>query len=203
MGLHYKNQEGEQMEWIKEALKGLVDDEKLNEVAVAIEKGVPKHFIPKNKFNEINDELKLTKAQLEETNGKIVQLSQQASSLEEYKLQIENLKKENESVADKYKAQVEEVMKKSREEVKKVKLKESLLDSGVHKDAIDLLVEKYSTEVPLTEEGFGEIKPLIDKIKTEKAGLFVIETQNSVERGSGKANPPKQDDTDLRKLFGL
>ena len=191
------------MEWIKEVLKGLVEDDKLDELAGVIEKGVPKHFIPKNKFNEINDELKLTKAQLEETNGKIGQLSQQASSLDEYKMQIETLKKQNEEVANKYKVQVDEIVKKSRDEVKKVKLKESLLDANVHKDAIDLLVEKYSGEVELTEDGFGEIKPLIERIKTEKAGLFVTEKQNSVERGSGKANPPKTDDSDLRKLFGL
>lgn len=191
------------MEWIKEALNGLVEADKLDSVASAIEKGVPKHFIPKSKFNELNEEHKLTKAQLEETNTKIQQLSQQASSLNEYQMQIESLKKENTIIADNYKKQIDDIMHKTRTESKRAKLKESLLDASVHKDAIDLLVEKYANDVELSDEGFADIKPLIDKIKSEKAGLFITEKQNSVEKGSKKENPAQDDDKALRKLFGL
>lgn len=191
------------MEWIKEALNGLVESDKLDAVASAIEKGVPKHFIPKSKFNELNEEFKLTKAQLEETSTKITQLSQQASSLGEYQTQIESLKKENSIIAENYKKQIDDIMQKTRTESKRAKLKESLLDASVHKDAIDLLVERYANEVELSEEGFRDIKPLIEKIKSEKAGLFITEQQSSVEKGQKKNNPPEQDDKELRKLFGL
>jgi uncharacterized phage infection (PIP) family protein YhgE len=203
VGLHQKHQGEKQMEWIKEALNGLVEADKLDAVASAIEKGVPKHFIPKSKFNELNEEFKLTKAQLEETSTKITQLSQQASSLGEYQTQIESLKKENSIIAENYKKQIDDIMQKTRTESKRAKLKESLLDASVHKDAIDLLVERYANEVELSEEGFSDIKPLIEKIKSEKAGLFITEQQDSVEKGQKKKNPPESDDKELRKLFGL
>lgn len=182
---------------IKEVLAKFVDASKLDEAIAELNKELPLSYIPKTKFNEVNDELKLTKQQLADQSKSVQDLTKKASSLEEAQKQIEDLKKASADLETKTKAQIEAITKKTQ-------LKDLLVENGAHKDATDLLVEKYLTDVEIDEKGIKEPKKLIEKIKTEKAGLFVVDTSNSGDKGAGKGNPPGEADSErLNKLFGL
>lgn len=182
---------------IKEVIAKFVDAAKVDEVLTELNKELPLHYIPKTKFNEVNDELKLTKQQLMDTNKSVEDLSKKAASVEEYQKQIDDLKKKSTDLEANTKAQIEAITKRT-------KLKDLLVENGAHKDATDLLVEKYLTEAEVDDKGIKEPKKLIDKIKTEKAGLFLTEHIDSNDKGGGKGNPPGASDTErLNKLFGI
>lgn len=182
---------------IKDVLAKYVDASKVDEALADLNKELPLSYIPKTKFNEINDELKLTKQQLADQTKSVQDLTKKASSLEEAQKQIEDLKKATTDLEAKAKADIAAITKRTN-------LKELLIEAGAHKDATDLLVEKYLGDVELDEKGVKDSAKLIEKIKAEKTGLFVTTTGNSGDKGGGKGNPPgAADDAKLKALFGL
>lgn len=182
---------------LKEVIAKFVDPGKIDEAVAELNKELPLIYIPKTKFNEVNEELKLTKQQLADTNKSVEDLTKKASSVEEYQKQIATLKQTTIDLETNAKNQIAAITKKTQ-------LKDLLVETGAHKDALDLLVEKYLPEVELDEKGIKEAKKLADKIKAEKSGLFVTVAINSNDKGDGKKNPPgAADDERLKKLFGL
>ncbi len=70
------------MEWLKEILKDYVGDDKLDEVITKTNENFPKHAIPKNKFNSVNDELKEYKTKTDDLQKQISDLSNSDKSKE-------------------------------------------------------------------------------------------------------------------------
>ena len=190
------------MEFFKQVLEGKIEEDKLEEVLDELNKSFPKNFIPKSKFNEINEELKLTKQQLDESQGLINQLTEKASSIEEYEKRIAELKIENDNKAIEYQRQIEEVTLNTQKELKKSKIKELLLLNNAHEHALDLLTKEYAEVAEWTEEGLVEPEKLIEKIRSERAGLFINEKVESTEKGK-KAKPNDDEMSQLRKWAGL
>lgn len=188
------------MDWLKEFLTPYItDEEKLNSAVEDFSKNhFPKHAMPKGKYNEVAEELKLTKGQLDAQKKTLEDLTQKANSVEEYEQKIAELKTKNTEIEESYKGQISSITKKTA--VEKLLLKEN-----AHKDAVDLLLSKYIDIAELDEK--GEIKDpatFIEKVKGEKGGLFVTETSNSQNKNEGTKAPATQDDTtELRRSFGL
>ena len=73
--------------------------------------------------------------------------------------------------------------------------------NNVHKDAIDLLVEKYAdTAEYATDKGLRDSDKLLAKIREEKAGLFIESSEDSHDK-DGKKTPPDKN-PELAKIRG-
>lgn len=185
------------MEWLKEVLKDAVAEDKLNEVIERFKKESPKYVIPKERFNEVSDELKIEKAKGADFAKNLDELTKKASSVDEYQKQIADLQAKNKSIEEDAKKQIAQIAKKSQ-------VKELLITNKVHQDSVDLLVDKYSDLAEMGEKGLTNAEKLIAQIKAERKGLFIEETTNSKEKGGGKQDPEQIDKTaSLMRAFGL
>lgn len=181
---------------LKEVLGKYVEAEKLDGAVEELNQELPKQFIPKGRFNEVNEELKVIKTQLEESKKVMETLSQKASSLEEYEKKLSELQKLNSEIEENAVKQVSAITKKTQ-------LKELLLLNNAHKDALELLVDKYNDIVEVENGAIKSPEELLNKIKSERSGLFMETKVESQDKGQHK-EPPVVDDTDkLRKLYGL
>lgn len=182
---------------VKELLAKYIEDgEKLNAVVEELNQDFAKTYIPKGRFNEVNEELKIVRSQLDENKKAMETLSQKASSIEEYEKKLNELQQLNSDIEAKSQQQIASITKKTQ-------LKELLLVNNAHKDAIELLVEKYADKVEIDNDKIKDSELLLDTIKAEKAGLFVQTKVESVDQGSHKENPIPDDSDRLRKLYGL
>lgn len=184
------------MDWLKDILAKFVEEDKLTEIIEGINKEFPKHAIPKGKFNEVNEELKVTKAQVDEVKKSMEEMNKELGTVEEYKTK-------NAELQTKIKTIEEETTKKVAQITKKTQLKELLLENNAHKDALDLLVEKYVEVAEVEGDKLKNPEDLITKIKSEKGGLFVeVSSQSKEKDGNKKGNTPDVDEK-LRGYFGL
>lgn len=95
------------MEWIKEILKNAgIEETKIDEVVSSINKEMPKHFIPKEKYNELSEVKKKLESDLADRDKQLEDLSKTAGLSEELKKQIEELQKENRAAKEKYEAEL-------------------------------------------------------------------------------------------------
>lgn len=180
----------------KELLGKYIDADKLDSVVEELNQELPKNFIPKGRFNEVNEELKITKSALEENKKATETLSIKANSIEEYEKKIAELTKAHADSEANAHNQIASITKKTQ-------LKELLLVNNAHKDSLDLLVEKYADGVEIIDGKLSKTDELLATIKAERAGLFIQTQSNSADQG-GHTNPPSEDDdARLRKLYGL
>lgn len=93
------------MEWLKEILKKAgIEEGKLDGVIADIGKELPKHFIPKDKYNEVAEAKKKLEADIQERDKQLEELKKAAGSNEELKKQIETLQAENKNAAEEWQA---------------------------------------------------------------------------------------------------
>ena len=93
------------MDWLKEVLgKAGIEEAKIDGVVEAVSKELPKHFIPKDKYNEVAEAKKKLEADLQERDKQLEQLKQAAGNSEELKKQIEALQAENKKAAEEWQA---------------------------------------------------------------------------------------------------
>jgi hypothetical protein len=192
--VHDKN--GRNRMELKEILAKYVEADKLETVMSEVNTEMPKLFIPKSRFNEQGEEVKLLKTQLEENKKVMEGLTAKALTVEEYEKRNGELQKSMKDMEENTKKQIANITKRSQ-------LKEVLLVNNVHKDALDLLVEKYSDMAEVDEKGIKNKDDLLKKIKEEKGGLFLEGKEDSTEKGGNKKTPPKDDTAMIRKLMGL
>ena len=95
------------MDWLKELLKKAgIEEGKLDSVIGDISKELPKHFIPKDKYNEVAEAKKKLEADIVERDKQLEQLKAAAGSNEELKKQIETLQAENKKAAEEWQAKM-------------------------------------------------------------------------------------------------
>jgi len=95
------------MDWLKEILKKAgIPEDKLDSTITDINKELPKHFIPKDKYNEVAEAKKKLEADLQARDAQLEQLKQAAGNSEELKAQIEQLQAENQKAAEEWQAKV-------------------------------------------------------------------------------------------------
>lgn len=184
------------MDWLKELIKDVVAEDKINEVIDSINKEFPKHAVPKSEFNNKLEEIKLLKKQSEDNKGLLDELTKKAENVEEYEKNLTELK-----------SKYEELEKNSTQEINKIQkktaFKELLLENKVHKDALDLLVNSQNLEELEIEDGkLTNTEKLIETLKAERGGLFIQETEDSTNKNEN-TDKAETGDNDLRVLFGL
>lgn len=93
------------MEWLKELLKGAgIEEGKLDGLVSDIGKELAKHFIPKDKFNEVAEAKKKLEVDIQERDKQLEQLKNAAGASEELKKQIEELQEANKKAAEEWQA---------------------------------------------------------------------------------------------------
>ena len=95
------------MDWLKELLKKAgIPEDKVDGVIADIGKELPKHFIPKDKYNEAAEAKKKLEADLAARDTQLEELKKAAGTSEELKAQIEQLQAENQKAAEEWQAKV-------------------------------------------------------------------------------------------------
>jgi hypothetical protein len=95
------------MDWLKELLKKAgIPEDKLDSMITDINKELPKHFIPKDKYNEAAEAKKKLEADLAARDTQLEQLKNAAGNSEELKAQIEQLQAENQKAAEEWQAKM-------------------------------------------------------------------------------------------------
>jgi hypothetical protein len=98
------------MDWLKEILeKAGIEEEKLDSVIGDINKGLPKYFIPKDKYNEVAEAKKKLEADIQERDNQLEQLKNAAGNSEELKAQIEALQAENQKAGEEWQAKMSQM----------------------------------------------------------------------------------------------
>ena len=173
------------MEFVKTLLSEYIEAEKLDDVIEKFNAEFPKHAVPKNVFNEKNDELKAVKDQLAQTKDLADKLTQKAETVEAYENQVTEWKEKYSELETNTNQRISEITKTSQ-------FKEHLMKSAAHEDAIDLLLEKYTGSVELAEDGtLKEVDAVIEKMRTERPGLFKEVVEESTDKGGNKT-PTKE-----------
>jgi predicted RNase H-like nuclease (RuvC/YqgF family) len=95
------------MDWLKELLKKAgIPEDKLDSTITDINKELPKHFIPKDKYNEVAEAKKKLETDIQERDNQLEQLKNAAGNSEELKAQIEQLQAENQKAAEEWQAKM-------------------------------------------------------------------------------------------------
>ena len=95
------------MDWLKELLKKAgIEEEKVDGVISDISKELPKHFIPKDKYNEVAEAKKKLETDIQDRDKQLEDLKNAAGSNEELKAQIEQLQAENQKAAEEWQAKM-------------------------------------------------------------------------------------------------
>jgi hypothetical protein len=95
------------MDWLKELLKKAgIPEDKLDSMITDINKELPKHFIPKDKYNEAAEAKKKLEADLAARDTQLEELKKAAGTSEELKKQIETLQAENKKASEEWQAKM-------------------------------------------------------------------------------------------------
>jgi len=146
----------------KELLKGLgLTDELADKVMTSYSEAL-KGFVPKSRFDELNEQTKQLKGELTERSTQLEDLKKSAGSNDELKKQIENLQRENTTKQQDYDTKIKQLQIDSA-------LKDELLEAGVSGDVKQKMV-KALLELANPELENGKIKGLADQIKKLQEG---------------------------------
>lgn len=153
------------MEWLKEILNN--EELTAKQKQEAIQKELPKSFIPKTKYNEKVEELNATSQKMEELKGQVENLSKSSEEADKLKEQLENIKGE----FDTFKAESE---KRVHNVQKKQAIERGLMGANANPDTIDLLTGLFDIE-KLQLDSKGNIvdwEECLKPIKESRKSLF-------------------------------
>ena len=173
------------MDWLKELLKkaGIADD-KLDGVIGDVNKELPKHMIPKDKFNTVSEEIKELKKQLAERDTQLETLKGKAAGNEDLLKQIDQLKADNKKTKDDYEATLKQQAKDFAVD------KAIAAAKGKNPKAIKALLDLE--KVSLDGENVIGLKEQIDALAKSDAYLFGDDKKGPIgSPGSpGPGDPP-------------
>ncbi|MDD4985904.1 MAG: phage scaffolding protein [Dehalococcoidales bacterium] len=155
------------MEWLKQlienALKGKLKDDAKVDIDKLVEdakKDLGKEFVPKSDFNSKNDELKSTKAKMDELQKQVDDLSKAGGDATKIKEQLDKVSQEFET----YKKDTE---KREVNRKKQAAIELGLRSAKASDDAIDLLTSQFDLD-KITLDNKGNIVDWEDHLKPVK-----------------------------------
>ncbi|MCM3041707.1 phage scaffolding protein [Paenibacillus motobuensis] len=178
------------MEWLKELLKKLgVEDSKIDGFISDVNKELPKHFMPKQQYNEVVEAKKKAEKDVTDRDKQITELGKAAGLTEELKKQIETMQTENQAAAEKHAAEMKDLQLSNA-------IKSALAGKVHDEDLVAGLFEKDKLVV-----NDGKVVGLDEQLKTlqeSKAFLFKSEDGQQKQQtppgfrvgGGGNPNPP-------------
>lgn len=182
--------ETEQMEWLKEILKGL---ENAQELENKILEGIGKNFVARADFNALNS----TKKNLE---VQILQLQDGSAKEGDFKQRLEELER-------KIALEKEEALRKERETAQDAYLKDRFDEAVGENQWRDELTEKavfeqFKTAVSLEVNKGKEDKVIFEELTKEK-NYFLNPNRPLDMLGMGRVSMTKMEENKMRALMGL
>lgn len=167
------------MDWLKELLKkaGIADD-KLDGVIGGINKELPKHYIPKDKFNAVSESEKELKKQLTERDTQLEALKGKAAGNEDLLKQIDQLKADNQKTKEGYESTLKQQAKDFAVD------KAIAAAKGKNPKAVKALLDLE--KVSLDGENVIGLKEQIDALVKSDAYLFGNDKKGPI---GGSSNP--------------
>lgn len=172
------------MEWLKQlieaALKGKVSDETkigeyVNGLIDSIKKELGKHFVPKDDFNDKNNELKETKAKMDELQKKVEELGKSGED-------VAKMKSELEKVNTEFATYKQENEKRENNRKKASAIEKGLKSAKASDDAIDLLISQFDLD-KITLDNKGNIVDWEDHLKPVKESRKTLFGEVKTETG--------------------
>jgi predicted DNA-binding protein (UPF0278 family) len=167
------------VEWLEKLLEGIANKD---EIVANIKKELGVQFIPKAKFNEVNEELKAQKEQVSKNETTIKELQDKAKTSEEKDKIIETLKKDNETFKSETEKRILNTQKRASLMMK--------LSTEVDASVVDLVANLVNLEgVKYENDKITNYDEVIKSIKEERATLFKTEQPNGKKPPDGTSNP--------------
>jgi hypothetical protein len=135
------------------------------------------NFIPRQRFNEVNDELKTTKEKVVSYEGQLAKTKDLIKDNEEFKTKYSELE-------DKFKVEVQNKDKEISNITKRSMVKEKLITSGAKH--VSLLMKEIDLEaIELDKDNLKGFDDVLGKLKTDYDDLFI--------KSSNKGTPSEGD----------
>jgi hypothetical protein len=162
------------MDWLKELLKGMnLTDEQIKQITEGVE-GHYKGYVPKHRFDEVNDAKKSLESALKERDEQLSALKKAAEGNEALQNQIKELQEANKQAKEKYETEMKELRTNAA-------LKLALSGKVYDPDLVVGLLDK--TKIELDEA--GNVKAGFDDqikaLRESKAFLFVPEDKGGIQ----------------------
>lgn len=98
------------MEWLKELLKSAgVEESKIDGIVAEFNKEVPKHLIPKDKYNELSETKKKLETDIADRDKQLDELSKTAGLTDDLKAQIAQLQQDNAAAKEQYQKELQDL----------------------------------------------------------------------------------------------
>ena len=158
------------MDWLNDTLEGLEEETK-NTIVENLKKEIPKHFALKSDFNQKNEELKSTRAKMDELQTKIEGLGQTEQQAETFKSQLEALSSEYGQFKEEAEKRVQNIQKKQA-------IERGLTRERANPETIDLLMNQFELDkVQLDSKGdIVDWDLHVSPLKEARKSLFATET---------------------------
>ncbi|MEJ3717105.1 phage scaffolding protein [Paenibacillus polymyxa] len=151
-----------------------------------------KGFVPKTRFDEVNEAKKQAEKDRDSVGGQLEELKKSAGASEELKTQIEKLQGENKATKDQYEAKLKEMSLNTA-------LKLALNGQTHDPDIVASLIDK--TKIELDDNGAvkGGLDDQLKGLRDSKSFLFVPKEEGNTQptfkgakpaEGAGAGNPP-------------
>jgi hypothetical protein len=148
------------MDFEKFLIDSGIDAAKAKEIAGKLSSEIPKSFMPKDKFNEVNDQVKDLKTQISDRDKQLKDLGEKAKGNEDLTKQITDLQDANKKAKEDSDLKIKNI---TMDNAIKLKLK----DSNAKYE--DLLLSKVDKSKLIVADD-GSITGLDDQIKTLQTG---------------------------------
>ena len=96
------------MEWLRQLLAGMEEAE-IDAIIADANKEVPKHFIPKEKFNELSTTKNQLEKDIQARDFQLEDLKKAAGASDDLKAQIQTLQDENKTAKEQHEAELKEL----------------------------------------------------------------------------------------------
>lgn len=183
------------MEWLRQMLKDVgMEDSKIDAIIADANKEVPKHFIPKDKFNDLTNTKNQLEKDIQARDTQLEELKITAGASDELKARIQTLQDENKTAKEQYEADLKDLTMTNA-----IKL---ALNGKVHdEDLASGLIDK--AKLVLGDDGkIVGLDEQLTSLKESKAFLFKPDESQQQQQqspppgfkvgGNGQGTPPSE-----------
>ncbi|MCR8983267.1 phage scaffolding protein [Brevibacillus laterosporus] len=158
------------MDWLKKLLQELgISEEHIEKITGGVEENY-KGYVPKHRFDEINDTKKELEGQIKDRDKQLTELKKNTGDNEDLKKQIETLQAENKTKGEEYETKLKDMQVSTA-------IKLALTGEAHDPDLIASLLDKSKIEI--NEDGTlkGGLDDQVKALRESKAFLFVEKQQ--------------------------
>lgn len=173
------------MEWLKTLLKAAgLDDAAIDKLIADVNKELPNHLIPKDKYNAVSEAKKQAEAALADRDKQLEDLKKSSGDAETLKQQIDKLQADNKTAKEQYETKVKDLQLTT---AIKLALAGKVHDPDIVAGQLD------KTKIELDDSGAikGGLDDQIKALQTSKAFLFVPEDKGGSQFQFKGAKPPE------------